>query len=125
MKKIQITRNTIVKGVGAVEVGQTLTVGKDISERDAKYLVAIGKAMEVEAKQASTKKETAESKQASAGETATAGDEKTEENPLIVKAMELAGVESVAELAAFSDEELLAVKGIGEGMLAAVRKALE
>jgi hypothetical protein len=125
MKKIQIIRNTVVKGLGGVDVGRKLTVGKDITERDAIYLVALGKAQEVEAKPAKTKKETAESKEASTGEKAVAGDEAEDENPLIVKAMELTGAGSFEELATFSDEELLAVNGIGEGMLNAIRKAME
>ena len=123
MSQIQITRNTIVNGIGAVETGRKLTVGKEITAADAKFLIVIGKAVEVDAKKAKTKSEKADAPPAGEGdsdESDAAG-----QNPLIVKAMELAGVESVEELRAFSDEELLAVNGIGEGMLKAIRKLFE
>jgi hypothetical protein len=130
MNKIKITRSTIVKGQGAVDAGKELKVGKDVSDRDALYLVRIGKAVEVAQRAKPVEeefpKETpgAEEK-APAGEGESVNAESEELNPLIAKAMDLAGVESVAELQAFSDEELRAVNGIGDGMVKAIRKVFE
>jgi hypothetical protein len=42
--KIKAKRNTQDSAGKDIQVGKTYTAGKDISERDAKYLVSIGKA---------------------------------------------------------------------------------
>lgn len=45
--KIKTTRDTVVKVRGVVPAGQVLTVGAEISAKDARYLLRLGKAVPV------------------------------------------------------------------------------
>lgn len=122
-KKIKIIRFTVVKGLGAVAPGDTLVVGKDIDPKDATLLVKIKKAIEWPAPVPAKAGQVGSAEDPGAPEAAVVDTQASEISPMIQKAMDLAGVDTFDALAAHTDENLAKIKGIGQGMIKAIREA--